>query len=140
MINGRTAEEIKRWLRWVTYRCDQTEDRCATCEYRDDCREYCGSDTYKDALALIERLEAAQPRWISVEEKMPPEDTEVLVYATEKIKGFGSVTAICEYRETTSIFCNKTGRYDWSSPWEYFHVDYKITHWMPLPEPPKEGA
>ena len=96
-------------------------------------------DALRDAVRCIKETSAQVPRWISVEEKMPPEDTEVLVYATEKIKGFGSVTAICEYREMTSIFCNKTGRYDWSSPWEYFHVDYKITHWMPLPEPPKEG-
>ena len=57
LINGRTPEEIKRWLRWVAYRCEQTEDKCATCEYRDDCGEYCGSDTYKEALAYIEFLE-----------------------------------------------------------------------------------
>lgn len=106
------------------------------CSYDGD--ECCHETILMGALALIERLESERdaaiakvPKWISVEERMPPEDTEVLVYATEKIEGFGSVIAICEYGETTSMFGNKTGRYDWSTPWEYFHVDYKITHWLP---------
>lgn len=96
------------------------------------------ADALRELVAKYKQLCDAVPKWISVEERTPPEDTEVLVYATEKIEGFGSVIAICEYGETTSVFGNKTGRYDWSTPWEYFHVDYKITHWMPLPEPPEE--
>ena len=140
LINGRTPEEIKDALKHCI---EPVPYGCEVCPYNETCLEHAPEI---DALALIELLESERdaalakvPRWISVEGKMPPEDTEVLVYATEKIKGFGSVTAICEYSETTSMFGNKTGRYDWSSPWEYFHVDYDITHWMPLPEPPEEG-
>lgn len=143
MINGRTPEEIKKGLKMHAQGERCVEDG-AYCPYYALCKKRF-PPVMRDALTLIEHLESERdaamvkvPGWISVEEKMPPEDTEVLVYATEKIKGFGSVTAICEYSETTSMFGNKTGRYDWSSPWEYFHVDYKITHWMPLPEPPKE--
>ena len=146
LINGRTPEEIKQELQWLAYGCRESNTECDECIHAEICSNVTERDAPCNALALIELLESERdealakvPKWISVEEKMPPEDTEVLVYATEKIKGFGSVTAICEYSETTSMFGNKTGRYDWSSPWEYFHVDYKITHWMPLPEPPNEG-
>ena len=145
LINGRTPEEIKQELQWLAYGCRESNTECDECIHAEICSNVTERDAPCNALALIELLESERdealakvPKWISVEEKMPPEDTEVLVYATEKIKGFGSVTAICEYSETTSMFGNKTGRYDWSSPWEYFHVDYKITHWMPLPEPPEE--
>lgn len=146
LINGRTPEEIKQELQWLAYGCRESNTECDECIHAEICSNVTERGAPCNALALIEHLESERdaalakvPRWISVEGKMPPEDTKVLVYATEKIKGFGSVTAICEYSETTSMFGNKTGRYDWSSPWEYFHVDYDITHWMPLPEPPKEG-
>lgn len=28
----------------------------------------------------------------------------------------------------------------WCSPWQHFRNYYIVTHWMPLPEPPKEEA
>ena len=126
LINGRTAEEIKRWLRWVTYRCDLEEDRCATCEYRDDCGEYCGSDTYKDALALIERLEAAQPRWISVEECKPKEFISVQVYMTDA----GDFPSVREgyYVDEDHFYIPA------------LHEFHPVSHWKPFDEPPKEGA
>lgn len=58
MINGRTPEEIKRWLRWATYDCKKKSEKCDVCEYKDDCGQYCGTDANGDILAYIEQLEA----------------------------------------------------------------------------------
>ena len=78
--------------------------------------------------------------WISVKDKMPNIGQRVLVYAVGKIDGFigESVIEICE-RFVQRIFPSSVGEAVWSSPYQYFHTDYEITHWMPLPEPPKEG-
>ena len=72
------------------------------------------------------------PRWISVEDEMPKDDVEVLVYAIGDKDS--SVIAMTSYTHRMYGY-NIEG---WRSPWQYF-FDYKITHWMPLPEPPKEG-
>ena len=71
--------------------------------------------------------------WISVEDRMPPKETYVLVY--------------CNSGENSCIaFAMNFGRYfvmtddvgykntEWKTP-----IDSEITHWMPMPEPPKEN-
>jgi hypothetical protein len=64
--------------------------------------------------AFLSGYQAAAPQWISVKDRLPKLGTVVLV-----AKDIGSV--------------NTT----------YFGVngfrDEQVTHWMPLPEPPKEG-
>ena len=56
--------------------------------------------------------------WISVDDRLPNPGQEVLVYLPEMI-------------ETTIYHGSK-----WDEPWDTMHGD-EITHWMPLPEPPK---
>ncbi len=79
------------------------------------------------------------PQWVSVEDRLPELDKIVLVYAVGKIDGFRGdhVYALCS-RYVQRIFSSSPGKEVWSIPCSYFHTDYKITHWMPLPEPPKE--
>lgn len=129
LINGRTAEEIKRGLGWIAHKCDFDGEGCSKCEFLKECHTLVEDDVAKDALALIERLEAAQPRWISVKERLPVKQFRVIVQT-----GHGLVT---------------TG-------WRSYHVDVRgcelwevdgahnyhndVTHWMPLPEPPEKGA
>jgi len=60
------------------------------------------------------------PRWISVEERLPEERAVVLVVRDEKL-----------YGRTVTIGWHRCGK--WELP-----IGAKITHWMPLPEPPKE--
>ena len=97
----------------------------------------------------IEKLRAQLPRWIPVTERLPEERVLVNVLWVnrapepyyEKIKGIPFSDTACFYRE----------RWYWDSPAvidllaeygkdEFDLVDdaVEITHWMPLPEPPKE--
>lgn len=66
--------------------------------------------------------------WISVNERLPEDRRSVLVY--------------CPYNK-----CIYTAYYeDFNDEWYYFgcggriEVYYTVSHWMPLPEPPKEGG
>jgi hypothetical protein len=57
--------------------------------------------------------------WISVKERLPEEEGEYLVFYKYKEN---------EDRVDIALF----SRFGW-------HKAYEITHWTPLPEPPKEG-
>ena len=75
---------------------------------------------YKDALEALEN----QPKWISVEERLPEYDAKVLVVIP---RYYG-----CDIR---------TARLYKSGAWligDMSAVGSTPTHWMPLPEPPKE--
>ena len=78
-------------------------------------------------------------KWISVKDRMPELGQEVLVYAVGKADGFIGEhdIEICN-RYIFHLFPTSPGYETWSSPRQYFHSDYEITHWMLLPEPPKE--
>lgn len=58
-----------------------------------------------------------QPRWISVEERLPEEDGFYLVYGP------------FIYRDTKWYDRKNFSQYFWK---------HDVTHWMPLPEPPEE--
>lgn len=82
---------------------------------------------------LIELLKSAAPGnityappvgWISVKERLPDEGVTVLVYS----KG--------SYEYFTAEYCPTTFN-AWISSFYRFDSD-DITHWMPLPEPPKD--
>ena len=61
-------------------------------------------------------VEATQPRWISVDDILPDKGSEVLLCDKGGVIGVGYYTG-------TWYSCN---------------TPYRITHWMPLPEAPKE--
>ena len=88
----------------------------------------------------LHRAIDAKSQWIPVTERLPEKDIEVLVFAEGKIEGFFGDTVIAiSKRYDFNIFTDSEGVEVWQSPWQYFLTDYEITHWMPLPEPPKEG-
>lgn len=116
----KTPDEIKKGLRVCDHvgRVLKVEAWCKEkCPYMD--KVYgCGQDyMLADALALIQQLEAQVPRWIPVEERLPEQDTLVIV------GGYGEVA--------TGFYHEKHGL--WIT-----HAEIDFTHWMPLPEPPKE--
>lgn len=117
----------------MTALCDDYS--CFECPYEEEYDSYKNgrlSAVYRQAADAIERLEhqifladlacksatASKPRWIPVTERLPKEMETVLVTDGKNV-GWS--------------FCvNDYGTMEFYSPW-------KITHWMPLPEPPKEG-
>lgn len=112
----KNPDEIKRGLveaieevSWVTEGGD-AHDLIDTCEK--------AHASMADALAYIRQLESQAPKWISVEEMLP--DGEENRYLIRMDHGFID-TAI------------------WDGEWELWADAGEVTHWMPLPKPPKEG-
>ena len=67
--------------------------------------------------------------WISVEDRMPPIDTEVLVFSHGNMR---VCSLIRPDKETADVV--------WEDAYGYWDDDEgvaAVTHWMPLPEPPK---
>ena len=98
----------------------------------------------KQLLAMashVAELQATQPHWVSVEERLPNVDEKVLVFAVGKLDGFIGDTVIALTSMSDTNWLNHHEKVDkpyWLDPWQYFLTDYRITHWMPLPEPPQE--
>ena len=82
------------------------------------------------------------PRWISVEERLP-EDGRYLVCATSVIGGYFYRRILSFTHDLESIDQydfegeKRHGWYWLDSEWGYCECR-DVTHWMPLPEPPKE--
>lgn len=138
-----TREEIVKALR-----CFASEDNCPV----DECNKKCPywmeidkydidnpnaeiSDGHKLCRAAADLLEqdAEKTSWISVKDRMPESGEEVIVFAIGKYDGFIGDTVYA-----MSMILDRPSGKSWAVPWQYFDVDYEITHWMPLPEPPKE--
>lgn len=96
-------------------------------------------DDAANAIEELQRTQMPSTKWIPVTERLPERNTRVLVHGVGNADGFwgDQVTAIAE-RFLFKFFPSSEGEETWSSPWQYFHTDYKITHWMPLPQPPEE--
>lgn len=79
------------------------------------------SDVCRDALSYIKQLEAQVPQWISVEDRLPEEHRYVLVHLR-----WGAIA---------------TGVHNGRNWWDELTLvnNDNVTHWMPPPEPPKEG-
>lgn len=72
-------------------------------------------------------VEAAQPKWISVDERLPDKSGEVL---------------ICVHGYVTVAWYS-VNRFETGGGMVFFVDDHfadgnEVTHWMPLPKPPKE--
>ena len=66
----RTPEEIKKGLKHCSEKAGG-KTKCSECVYFKDGRGWCSTTITKDALSYIQQLEAQQPRWISVGERLP---------------------------------------------------------------------
>lgn len=88
----------------------------------------------------IERMVVAgTPKWIPVAERLPEEKCKCLVY--KKHTGLSALVSFTNDLESID-------KYDFQGQkrWGFFYYDSEygfceslgVTHWMPLPEPPKE--
>lgn len=124
----KTPEEIKKWLECcISIRNGECE-KYAACE---QCPFFTKNMSDSDALAYIQQLEAQIPKWISVDN--PPKYTSnYLVYVW------------VAYPDGIAYMDVRTGVYNivyktWTIPHSNLEAVGEPTHWMPLPEPPKEG-
>jgi len=98
----------------------------------------------RDAADAIEELLAAVPKWISVEERLPGDCEHVLCRIEEECMYYdatgGEVFAMDSYLCEAHYRRGKhKGWYKAVSP-DISSCTNNVTHWMPLPEPPKEDA
>lgn len=103
------------------------------------------------------------PRWVSVTERLPEPEKEVLAYCEQRPSRFAYVCCAfyvpqkwhseesnyswdyeccSEYDEETDDYIVNEGWYERIRNWDDYNAvgiaDF-VTHWMPLPEAPKDG-
>ena len=84
---------------------------------------------YEELMKRVKELEAKQPKWISVKDRMPDKHKQVLVYGW----GFANKKYKVYFIKIAELRWNCTyGRAE-------FDCDGEVSHWMPLPEAPDEG-
>ena len=151
----KTPDEIKEGI----YCCYvyPFERKCDECPYisefdmERDCECNLGKDTYDFIRQLehhigeltekVAQLEAAQPKWISVEERLPEPNTTVLLIA----HGWESqLVYIGKLEKVESEKSWLTGLVSKASEWTVYGFSYLkepiVTHWMPIPQMPKEDT
>ena len=140
----KTPEEIKKGLEACG--SDECHGHHTDCPYEDDL--LCTMHICGDARAYIQQLEhrigeltekvaqleAAQPKWISVEERLPEPNTTVLLIA----HGWEpQLVYIGELKKVESEKSWLTGLVSKASEWTVYGFSYLrepiVTHWMPIP-------
>lgn len=93
--------------------------------------------TYAPTIKMLQSLPSAN-QWIPCSERLPEEDTEVLIsYRYKDGEGDTSNVDIDITSYGQMYFGgNQVGNYKhWRAPFEYFESNYEVIAWMPLPEP-----
>lgn len=134
----KTPEEIKNGLECCindTYGCYEK------CPYFNSLSNGvdCAVKMHADALAYITQLEARVPKWISVEERLPEPNTDVLLIANGWKARSVYIGRLRRVEPTKSWLTGITSKgSDWTIWGFSYIVEPIVTHWLPLPEPPKE--
>lgn len=100
---------------------DKADVERIDCFYGGECR-------LEDVQEWLNEQPTVNPyKWISVEDRLPEENTDVLIYRG----GF---------RDDLMNVYTYMGHNEWEDEYGYWSRtdDEGITHWMPLPEPPKD--
>lgn len=149
----KNPEEIKKGLECCGPSIFRACSKCPySCEMETPGGEkayFCSENLIRDTKWLVQQLEAQLPRWISVKEKLPEEEEPVLILVKEtehyglklefKKVYWCQYLAIWDGEEWYTTWCNGCRKISDTAK-EPYADDYAVTHWMPLPEPPKENG
>ena len=100
----------------------------------DTIKGYKGSDcTFEQGADWLIRNGVTVQEWISVDDRLPDnkEHDWVLAQVVED-NGFMHIPKVMEYRQSKNDWFEET--YGWLSE---HNGAFTVTHWMPLPQPPK---
>lgn len=132
-------EKVINGLRCLSnpYIQDMDERDCENCKYDN---ASCFLDVTADALSL---LKAQEPGWISVKERLPDEHDSIFAGRAQLSKYLWSkesdnVNVYVEFPDGTGRVTE--GRLQDGKWWTRISpvLNPVVTHWKPLPEPPKE--
>ena len=140
------------------YQDGKVHGKCIIIEAADAIEELkMTADSYKRSMeAWADEAANVQPRWVSVTERLPENGVHVLLsckcgsgayvcdgFHTEK---YSTPTQFYEdidadYDEDTDEYYFPEGWWEVVKNWDDYScvaIEDTVTHWMPLPEPPKE--
>ncbi len=94
----------------------------------DDDKTFIAENAARDEYnrGYVQGRKDAQPKWISVEERLPERGFKVLT-----VNGHGYIIIFALWKRTEREWC-------WINDAGHFNHCNDITHWMQLPEPPEE--
>lgn len=119
---------------------DQNEDYCGPAIER--LAEYESTGLMPAEVAALQyqlRHAMGVQRWIPVTERLPEDDLP----KGSKVKQIKVLTALKSDKGVRTVRSQMRYRCTWysdSEPWTWKYSGSEITHWMPLPEPPKEKS
>ncbi len=94
---------------------------------------------HESALRMAKVVREKVPRWISVEERMPEESTDVLAFVSEGERGDSAVVASRTGAEWATWGAHpEDDGLCYESLGRVTYVVARVTHWMPIPAPPEE--
>ena len=103
------------------------ERHCESCNC--EVRECCKTDPICATMMWVNEESTFEPKqdWISVEDRLPEEGENVLIYTKTDITNYGMYTKRYGFSEREGFICG-----------DGFMWVNTASHWMPLPTPPKK--
>ena len=134
MTEQKQIEEMAKVLDECCNRYDENGNflgnKCSSCEYWCDTNHLCCSYGNKEATAFYNAGYRKQ-EWISVEERLPDEcGMPVLMVAVNQYSQTRVVKGFTDYQCPITFHTNER---EYDGVWRA----WEVTHWMPLPMPPK---
>lgn len=104
----------------------------------DDAGGFTDYSNYSNLWDAVDDMPAADVypvnQWISVKDRLPEDNKPVLCFVIDTTgEGRTYVIGSCEHSEFWFLKIGDNKRFSFP------YMQIKVTHWQPLPEPPKEG-